>query len=228
MAKRGKKYKSVVEKVVADKEYSVAEAMKLVKELAYTKFDSTLEGHFNVQYKSTQNIRGIVQLPHGTGKKIKILVFAKGDKAEAAKAAGADFVGDDDLIAKVQGGWVDYNFVVATPDMMKEVGKLGQVLGKRGLMPKPKSGTVTNDVKGIIAQLKSGRIEYRSDKTGVVHMAMGKLSFTADQLKENAESAFNAIMKDKPSDAKGDYIVSMYIAGTMSPAVKINIKELRA
>jgi large subunit ribosomal protein L1 len=174
-----------------------------------------------------QNVRGIIQLPHGTGKKVKVLVFAKGEKAEEARAAGADYVGDEDLIQKVQGGWIDFDFVVATPDMMKDVGKLGQVLGKRGLMPKPKSGTVTTDMRGIIAQLTAGRIEYRADKTGVVHVPMGRLSFTAEQLKDNATAALQAILKDKPNDAKGDYVVGMHIAGTMTPAIKVNIKELR-
>ncbi len=227
MAKHGKKYRAAAEKVSSDKEYSLLDAMKILKEVTYTKFDSTLEGHFNIRYKSSQNVRGIVQLPHGTGKKVQILAFAKGAKAEEARAAGADYVGDDDLIQKIQGGWVDFDFVVATPDMMKDVGKLGQILGKRGLMPKPKSGTVTTDMKGIIAQLTSGRIEYRADKTGVVHVPMGRLSFNPDQLKDNAEAVFQAILKDKPSDAKGDYVVGMYVAGTMTPAIKINIKELR-
>ncbi|MCX7632789.1 MAG: 50S ribosomal protein L1 [Turneriella sp.] len=227
MAKHGKKYRSAVAKIEPGKEYSLLDAIKLIKEVSYTRFDSTLEGHFNIRYKSVQNVRGIVQLPHGTGKKVKILVFAKGEKAEEARAAGADYVGDDDLIQKVQGGWIDFDFVVATPDMMKDVGKLGQVLGKRGLMPKPKSGTVTTDIKGIIAQLTAGRIEYRADKTGVVHVPMGKLSFTAEQLRDNAQAVFQTLLKDKPSDAKGDYIVGMYIAGTMTPAVRINTKELR-
>ncbi|MBV6492791.1 MAG: 50S ribosomal protein L1 [Turneriella sp.] len=227
MAKHGKKYRAAAEKINPEKEYSLIDAVKIVKEVSYTKFDSTLEGHFNVKYKSTQNVRGIVQLPHGTGKKVKVLVFAKGEKAEEARQAGADYVGDDDLIQKIQGGWVDFDFVVATPDMMKDVGKLGQVLGKRGLMPKPKSGTVTTDIKGIIAQLTSGRIEYRADKTGVVHVPMGKLSFTPEQMRENAATVFQTILKDKPSDAKGDYVVSMFVTGTMTPAVKINIKEMR-
>lgn len=227
MAKHGKKYRAAAAKVEAGKEYSLAEAIKLVKETSYTKFDGSLEGHFNIRYKSIQNVRGIVQLPHGTGRRVKVLVFAKGEKAEEARNAGADYVGDADLIAKVQDGWIDYDFVVATPDMMKDVGKLGPVLGKKGLMPKPKSGTVTNDVAAIVKELKSGRIEYRADKTGVVHIPMGKMSFTSEQLVENASAAFAAVLKDKPSDAKGDFVVSFYIAATMSPGVKINTKELR-
>ncbi|HRP69240.1 MAG TPA: 50S ribosomal protein L1 [Turneriella sp.] len=227
MAKHGKKYRAAADKIDVDKEYSLLDAVKLLKEVSYTKFDSTLEGHFNVKYKSSQNVRGIVQLPHGTGKKVKILVFAKGEKAEEARQAGADYVGDDDLIQKIQGGWIDFDFVVATPDMMKDVGKLGQVLGKRGLMPKPKSGTVTTDMKGIITQLTSGRIEYRADKTGVVHVPMGRLSFNPEQMKENAATVFQAILKDKPADAKGDYVVSMFVTGTMTPAIRVNIKEMR-
>jgi large subunit ribosomal protein L1 len=227
MARHGKKYRAAAAKINSGSEYSLIDAIKLLQEVSYTKFDSTLEGHFNIRYKSLQNVRGIIQLPHGTGKKVKVLVFAKGEKAEEARAAGADYVGDEDLIQKVQGGWIDFDFVVATPDMMKDVGKLGQVLGKRGLMPKPKSGTVTTDMRGIIAQLTAGRIEYRADKTGVVHVPMGRLSFTAEQLKDNATAALQAILKDKPTDAKGDYVVGMHIAGTMTPAIKVNIKELR-
>ena len=227
MSKHGKKYIEAAKKVDADREYSLAEAVDIIKKISYTKFDSSLEGHFNIKYKSVQNIRGNFQLPHGTGKQIKVLVFAKGEKAEEAKQAGADYVGDSDLIAKVSEGWVDYDFVVSTPDLMKDVGKLGPVLGKKGLMPKPKSGTVTQEVGNIVKELKSGRVEYRADKSGVVHLAVGRLSFSVDQLVANVTSAFASIMKDKPGDAKGDYIVSAYIAGTMTPSVKLNVKEMR-
>jgi len=227
MGKHGKKYNKALEKVNSDKEYSLKEAVDLIKEMATTKFDSSIEGHLNIKYKSLQNVRGIVQLPHGTGRTSRVLVFAKGDKAEEARKAGADFVGDSDMIEKVQGGWVDYEFVVATPDLMKDVGKLGPVLGKKGLMPKPKAGTVTNDVGEIIKQLKSGRVEFKADKTGVVHMALGKLSFDTDKLVENINTAFQIVMREKPTDAKGEYVVSMYLAGTMTPGVKINVKELR-
>jgi len=227
MSKHGKKYIEAAKKVDADREYSLAEAVDIIKKISYTKFDSSLEGHFNIKYKSVQNIRGNFQLPHGTGKQIKVLVFAKGEKAEEAKQAGADYVGDSELIAKVSEGWVDYDFVVSTPDLMKDVGKLGPVLGKKGLMPKPKSGTVTQEVGNIVKELKSGRVEYRADKSGVVHLAVGRLSFSVDQLVANVTSAFASIMKDKPGDAKGDYIVSAYIAGTMTPSVKLNVKEMR-
>jgi large subunit ribosomal protein L1 len=227
MAKHGKKYNKAIEKVNSEKEYTLKEAVTLIKEMASTKFDSTIEGHLNIKYKSLQNVRGIVQLPHGTGRISRVLVFAKGEKAEEAKKAGADFVGDNDMIEKVQKGWVDYEFVVATPDLMKDVGKLGPVLGKKGLMPKPKAGTVTNDVAEIIKQLKSGRVEFKADKTGVVHMALGKLSFDTDKLVENINTAFQVVMREKPTDAKGEYVISMYLAGTMTPGLKINVKELR-
>jgi len=228
MGKHGKNFKSAQEKIEPGKEYSLTEAIEMIQSANYTKFDSTIEGHFNIKYKSMQNVRGSLNLPHGTGKTVKVLVFAKGDKAEDAKKAGADYVGDSELIEKVQGGWVDFDFVVATPDLMKDVGKLGPVLGKKGLMPKPKSGTVTNDVAGIVGQLKAGRVEYRADKTGVVHLGLGKLSFEKEKLSENINMAFQSIFRDKPSDAKGDYVVSVYLAGTMTPSVKLNIKELRS
>lgn len=227
MAKHGKKYNSVVEKIEKGREYLLEDAVRLARETSYTSFDSSVEGHFKIRYKSLQNVRGVVQLPHGTGKDVKILVFAKGDKAEEARSAGADYVGDEYLIEKIQGGWIDFDFVVSTPDMMKDVGKLGPVLGKKGLMPKPKAGTVTTDIAGIVAQLKAGRIEYRADKTGVVHMPMGKVSFDEGQLLENAKTAFQAIMKDKPSDAKGDYVVTFYVAASMGPGIKVSTKELR-
>lgn len=227
MAKRGKKYRAAAEKIEAGKEYPLSEAVSLVKETNVTKFDGTLEGHFKIKYKSMQNIRGNIQLPHGTGKQVKVLVFAKGEKADEAKEAGADYVGDADLIEKIQGGWLDFDFVVATPDMMKDVSKLGPILGRKGLMPKPKAGTVTMDIGPIVKELKAGRVDYKADKTGVVHMGLGKLSFDAGQLADNVKAAFNVLMKDKPTDAKGDYIVSVALAGTMSPGVKLDVKELR-
>lgn len=228
MAKHGKKYNESATKIDREKEYSLSEAIEALKNAQYSKFDSTLESHLNIKYKSMQNVRGSFQLPHGTGKVVKVLVFAKGDKAEEAKNAGADYVGDSDLIEKISGGWIDFDFVVATPDLMKDVGKLGPVLGKKGLMPKPKSGTVTTDVASIVGQLKSGRIEYRADKTGVVHLGIGKLSFDTQKLVENLEAAYKSIMRDKPQDAKGEYVTSVYLAGTMTPSVKINVKEMRS
>ena len=227
MAKHGKNYIAAAKQVDRGEEIVLSQAIAKIQEMAKTKFTSSLEGHFKIGYKSMQNVRGVLQLPHGTGKKVRILVFAKGEKAEEAKAAGADFVGDADLIEKVSGGWTDFEFVVATPDLMKDVGKLGPILGRKGLMPKPKAGTVTNDIKAIIEQLRSGRIEYRADKTGVIHLALGKLDFSAEQLVENATAAFQTILKGKPSDAKGDYIVTFFLAGTMTPSVRIATRELR-
>lgn len=227
MAKHGKKYLEALKKIDREKDYPVSEAVSLAKETNYTKFDGTLEGHFKIKYKSMQNIRGSIQLPHGTGKQVKVLVFAKGEKADEAKEAGADYVGDNDLIEKIQGGWIDFDFVVATPDMMKDVAKLGPILGRRGLMPKPKAGTVTMDIAQIVKELKAGRVDYRADKTGVVHLGLGKLSFDVDKLSDNLKTAYEVLMKDKPSDAKGDYIVSVYVAGTMGPGVKVDLKELK-
>lgn len=227
MTRQGKKIKESYTKVDRSKEYSLSEAVALVKDTNIAKFDATLEGHFKVRYKSLQNVRGVISLPHGTGRQVKVLVFAKGEKAEEAKAVGADYVGDSDLIEKIQGGWIDFDFVVSTPDMMKDVGKLGPVLGKKGLMPKPKSGTVTMDVGNIVKELKAGRLEYRSDKTGVVHIPLGKLSFDSEKLLKNVSTAFATVLRDKPSDAKGDYIETFFIASTMSPGVRINTKELR-
>lgn len=228
MAKHGKRYIEALSKVDRNREYELEEAVELLKEVGQAKFDASVEGHFNMQYKSIQNVRGIVQLPHGTGKQVKVLVFAKGEAAEAAKSAGADYVGDEDLIKKIQDGWIDFDAVVATPDMMKDVGKLGPVLGRKGLMPKPKAGTVTPDPASAVGQLKAGRVEYRADKTGVVHLSVGKVSFSKEQLVENIRAAFGAIMKDKPSDAKGDYVASVYVAATMSPGIRLSSKDLRA
>ena len=227
MGKHGKNYIAAAKQVDRSEEVSISQAIGTIKDLSKTKFVSSLEGHFKIGYKSMQNVRGVLQLPHGTGKKVRILVFAKGEKAEEAKAAGADFVGDADLIEKVAGGWTDFEFVVATPDLMKDVGKLGPVLGRKGLMPKPKAGTVTNELKPIIEQLRSGRLEFKADKTGVIHLPLGKLDFSPEQLVENVTVAFQTILKSKPSDAKGDYIITFFLAGTMTPGVRISTRELR-
>ena len=227
MKVRSKKYKEALSAVNPKKSYTVDESIEILANIQKTSFDSTLEGHFAVSYKNLQNVRGNIQLPHGTGKKVRVLVFAKADKAKEAESSGADYVGDEDLIQKVKDGWLEFDAVVATPDMMKEVGKLGPILGKKGLMPKPKSGTVTLEVASIIKQLKSGRIDFKPDKTGIIHLSLGKFSFSKEKLIENSIASFNSIMRQKPVDAKGDYITSMYLVGTMSPSVKINIKELR-
>lgn len=224
--KRGKKYIQAKEKVDRNKQYLLGDAVELAQVSSYSKFDGSIELSTKINYKSLQNVRGTISLPHGTGKSIKVLVFCKGDKQNEAKAAGADFVGDADLIEKVAGGWTDFDACVATPDMMKDVGKLGPVLGRKGLMPKPKAGTVTTDVTKAVRELKAGRIEYRPDKGGVVHLGIGKVSFAKDKIEENARAVVQALLKDKPSDAKGEYLKSLSLAATMGIGVKVDVKEL--
>jgi large subunit ribosomal protein L1 len=224
--KRGKKITDAKAKVDKTKLYPIDEALSIMKELAFVKFDETVEVAIKVIHKSYQNVRGSVVLPHGTGKEIKVLVICKGDKQKEALEAGADFVGAEDAIEKIKNGWLDFEAVVATPDMMKEVGKLGPILGKKGLMPKPKSGTVTDDVKIAVKELKGGRVEYKADKTGVIHLGVGKLSFEQQKLAENIKSFYGQVVKDKPSDAKGNYIRSFHICSTMGPGIKINYKGI--
>ncbi len=225
--KRSKQYKVACNKVDSGREYDIPNAIALIRELSFTKFDGSLEGHFKISYKSVQSIKGGFLFPHGVGKKVKVLVFAKGDKASDAREVGADHVGDDDLIRKIKDGWIDFEFVVSTPDMMLEVKKLGPTLGKKGLMPKPKSGTVTTDVISAVKKLKSGWLEYKADKNGVIHMGMGKMSFSPEHLQENAWAAYQAIIKEKPSDAKGQYVSSFFLSGTMTPSVKIDLKNIK-
>ncbi len=224
--KHGKRATDAKAKVKRDELYDIEQAVSLMHELKFAKFDETVEASIKLVHKSYQNVRGSVSLPHGTGKQVKVLVICKGDKQKEALDAGADFVGAEDVIEKIKGGWIDYQAVVATPDMMKEVGKLGPVLGKKGLMPKPKAGTVTDDVKGIIKELKGGRVEYKADKSGVVHIGVGKMSFEKTAIVENIKSFYAQIVKDKPSDAKGNYIKSLYICSTMGPGIKINHKGI--
>jgi large subunit ribosomal protein L1 len=224
--KHGKNVVAAKSKVDKRKLYDVSEAVKLMKEVKFAKFNETVEVTVKVVHKSLQNVRGAVTLPNGTGKEVRVLVICKGDKQKEAKDAGADFVGADDVIEKIKGGWLDFDAVVATPDMMKEVGKLGPVLGRKGLMPKPKAGTVTDDVKGIVKELKGGRVEYKADKTGVIHLGVGKISFEDNQIEENVKAFFSQVMKDKPSDAKGNYIKSVHICSTMEPGIKINHKGI--
>lgn len=224
---RGKKYKAVAEKIDPVRTYEPAEAAALMKEVSYSKFDGTVEASIKIGYKSLQNVRGIVRLPHGTGKEVRVLVFAKEDKHAEAKAAGADFVGGTDLVEKIlKENWTDFDACVATPDLMKDVGKLGAILGRKGLMPKPKAGTVTPDVGTAVKNLKSGQIEYRPDKTGVIHLRIGRVSFTPAQIEENLRAAFAAITRDRPSDAKGEYLKSLYISPTMGPAARVNLRAL--
>ena len=224
--KRGKKNTASREKIDKLLLYNLDEAVKLMKETKYANFDETVEISIKVVHKSYQNIRGTASLPNGTGKEKKVLVICKGDKQKEASEAGADYVGAEDIIEKIKTGWIDFDAVVATPEMMKEVGKLGPVLGRKGLMPKPKSGTVTNDIKGILKELKGGRVEYRADKTGVIHMGVGKTSFDDALLIENVRAFYNQIFRDKPSDAKGNYIKSVHICSSMGPGIKINHKGI--
>ena len=206
--------------------YEATEAVALVKKMASAKFDETVEAHLRTGCDgrhAEQQIRGAVVLPHGTGKTVKVLVFAKGTKVDEAQAAGADFVGGEELIPKIQNeGWLDFDVVVATPDMMGVVGRLGRVLGPKGLMPNPKAGTVTMDVAKAISDIKAGKIEYRLDKANIIHVPVGKVSFTEEQLNENFQTLINAIVKAKPAAAKGQYLKSVVIASTMGPGVKIN------
>lgn len=223
--KRGKKYQEVLKKVDRSKSYTLKEAAALTKECSYAKFDETVELAVKLTLKKSQSVRDTVVLPNQFSAQKKVLVFAKGDKAEEARAAGAAYVGDSDLIDQIKGGWMDFDVAVATPDMMKEVGKLGPILGRRGLMPNPKTQTVTNDIKGALAELSKGRVEFRSDKTGVVHLAVGKVSMDADKITENAVAIMSEILRKKPADAKGDYVVSIALSSTMGPGVRVDVKD---
>ena len=223
--KRGKKYQEVLKKVDRSKSYTLKEAAALTKECSYAKFDETVELAVKLTLKKSQSVRDTVVLPNQFSAQKKVLVFAKGDKAEEARAAGAAYVGDSDLIDQIKGGWMDFDVAVATPDMMKEVGKLGPILGRRGLMPNPKTQTVTNDIKGALAELSNGRVEFRSDKTGVIHLAVGKVSMDADKITENAVAIIAEILRKKPADAKGDYVVSVALSSTMGPGVHVDVKD---
>ena len=228
--KRGKKYVEAAKTIDRGTLYDVADAVSLVKKTATAKFDETIEAHIRTGCDgrhADQQIRGAVVLPHGTGKKVRILVFAKDAKAEEAKAAGADFVGGEELIPKIQNeNWFEFDVVVATPDMMGVVGRLGRVLGPKGLMPNPKAGTVTMDVTKAIQEIKAGKIEYRLDKTNIIHVPVGKASFTEEQLADNFQTLIDAIMKARPSTVKGAYLKSVTLTSTMGPGVKLNVAKL--
>ena len=228
--KRGKKYVEAAKLIERGNLYDKEEAVALVKKSAVAKFDETIEAHIRTGCDgrhADQQIRGAVVLPHGTGKKVRILVFAKDAKAEEAKAAGADYVGAEDLIPKIQNeGWFEFEVVVATPDMMGVVGRLGRVLGPKGLMPNPKAGTVTMDVTKAVNDIKAGKIEYRLDKTNIIHVPLGKASFTEEQLADNFQTLIDAIMKAKPAAVKGQYLKSVTLTSTMGPGVKINPAKL--
>ena len=228
--KRGKKYVEAAKTIDRGTLYDVADAVSLVKKTATAKFDETIEAHIRTGCDgrhADQQIRGAVVLPHGTGKKVRILVFAKDAKAEEAKAAGADFVGGEELIPKIQNeNWFEFDVVVATPDMMGVVGRLGRVLGPKGIMPNPKSGTVTMDVTKAIQEIKAGKIEYRLDKTNIIHVPVGKASFTEEQLTDNFQTLIDAINKVRPAAVKGQYLKSVTLTSTMGPGVKINPMKL--
>jgi large subunit ribosomal protein L1 len=230
MAKPGKKYRAAAAKI-EDRPYELKEGLTVVKDLAFAKFDETVEVHMRLGVDprhADQMVRGTIVLPHGTGKTMRVAVIAGGEKIKEAEAAGAEIVGGDDLVEKIAAGFLDFDALVATPDMMKGVGRLGKVLGPRGLMPNPKTGTVTFDVVKAIKEIKAGKVEYRVDKTGIIHAPVGKLSFASDKLLENASSLITAVIKAKPAVAKGKYVKSATICSTMGPGVAIDTTPFSA
>jgi large subunit ribosomal protein L1 len=225
MPKRGKKYQTALEKIDRATLYEPAEALRLVQEAAPAKFDETVEVSVKLGIDvrhADQQVRGAVVLPNGTGKSRKVLVFAKGDKAQEAVDAGADYVGADDMVEKIQGGWMDFEVTVATPDMMSMVGRLGKLLGPRGLMPNPKTGTVTFDIGRAVKEIKAGKIEYRADKTGIIHAPIGKVSFTRESLVENFATLMDVVARAKPAAAKGQYLKSVTVSSTMGPGIRVS------
>ena len=224
MAKKSKNYRAAVEKI-GDSIYAPLEAFEMLKEVSSAKFDETVEAHFRLGIdtrKADQQLRGTVSLPNGSGKTVRVAVFAEGDAARAALDAGADIVGSDDLVADIQAGKMDFDAAVATPDQMSKVGRLGKILGPRGLMPNPKLGTVTPDVAKAINELKGGRVEYRADRYGIAHVILGKTSFTAEQLAQNYGAVYDEVLRMKPSSAKGKYVKSINVASTMSPSIQVD------
>jgi large subunit ribosomal protein L1 len=231
MAQLTKKRKAVISKVDQEKSYALLEAARLVKEISTTKFDSSVDVAVRLGVdprKANQMVRGIVSLPHGTGKTVRVLVLCTPDKEDEARASGADFVGLDDYIEKIKGGWTDVDVIITMPSIMAKVGALGRVLGPRGLMPNPKTGTVTVEVGKAVQEVKAGKIDFKVDKTGIVHAAIGKTSFTEDKLFENARELIQTILKLKPSSAKGIYVRSVYMSSTMSPSVAVDVKSIGA
>ena len=223
--KRGKKYRESVKKYDAAASFELNEALNLVKSMAYAKFDETVDLSVKVNLKKSQSVRDTVVLPNQFRGEKKVLVFCKPEKEKEAQDAGAAFVGADDLIEKIKGGWTEFDVAVATPDMMKDVGKLGMVLGRKGLMPNPKTGTVTFDLKGALAELKKGRTEFRADKTGVVHLAVGKVSMESEMIAENVQAVVTEIKRKRPPDAKGDFIQTVSVSSTMGPGVWVSMKD---
>lgn len=225
MKKHGKKYRAAAEKLDAGRKYDLESGVAKVKEISFAKFDETVELTVWLGVdprKADQLVRGTIVLPHGIGKSKKVLVIAQGDKLREAEEAGADIVGGEDLVNRIKGGWTDFDAVIATPDMMRLVGQLGKVLGPRGLMPNPKTGTVTFDVATAVKETKAGKVEYRVDKTGVIHVGVGKVSFDSDKLRENAKALLDAVVKAKPATAKGKYVKKVNLASTMSPGVLLD------
>ncbi|EAE4059571.1 TPA_asm: 50S ribosomal protein L1 [Listeria monocytogenes] len=229
MAKKGKKYQDALKQIDANKVYTAEEAVELAKKIDFAKFDATVEVAFRLGVdpkKADQQIRGAVVLPNGTGKTQRVLVFAKGEKAKEAEAAGADYVGESEFVEKINQGWIDFDVIVATPDMMGEVGKLGRVLGPKGLMPNPKTGTVTMDVTKAVNEIKAGKVEYRVDKAGNVHAAIGKVSFDAAKLVENFRTVNDVLQKAKPAAAKGTYVKNLSVTTTFGPGIKVDPASL--
>lgn len=229
MVHRSKRMKKIDEMVDPNKTYKLEEAVAIIKKCPPVKFDQSINIALQIGIdpkKSDQQVRGTVSLPHGTGQKVTLVVIAKGEKAKEAEEAGADFVGSDELLEKIKGGWTDFSALIATPDMMRELGKLGKVLGPRGLMPTPKAGTVTTDVARAVKEVKAGKIEFKVDKTGNVNNAIGKLSFDNPQLLDNLRSYLNAVAKSRPASAKGNFFRSLYLSSTMGPGLKIDIQSL--
>jgi len=224
--KRGKKYRDAAAKIDRDKLYTLEEAVRILKEASFAGFDESIEMVLNLNILQKHTVRDTVSLPHGTGKPRRVLVFAKADKAKEAQEAMADHIGDTDLIEKIKGGWFEFDVAVATPDMMKEVGKIGQLLGKRGLMPNPKTQTVTNDISTTVQELKRGRVEFRADKTGVIHLGVGKRSMDENALIENCQALYDSVVSKRPPDLKGEYIRSVYLSTTMGPGIKVDHRAL--
>ena len=225
MAKKGKKFAAALDKVDRSKRYAAKEAIELMKDISFEKFDATVECAIRLNVdprKADQNLRGAIVLPHGTGKTKRVLVFAKGEKAKEAEEAGANYVGEEDMVEKVLGGWLDFDTVVATPDMMAQVGKLGRTLGPKGLMPNPKTGTVTMDVKKAVEEIKAGKVEYRVDKVGNIHVSLGRVSFENEKILENLRVFYDMIIKIKPATSKGVYVQNMSLATTMGPGIKLD------
>src|SRR5437660_10058014 len=225
MKKHGKKYRGAAEKVAVGRKYNLEDAVSKLREIAFAKFDETVELTMWLGVdprKADQLVRGTVVLPHGVGKKVRVLVIAQGEKIKEAEEAGADFVGGEDMVNQIKGGWLDFDAVIATPDMMRLVGQLGKILGPRGLMPNPKTGSVTFDVANAVRETKAGKVEYRVDKTGVIHVGIGKVSFEHAQLPENAQMLLDAVVRAKPSTAKGKYVKKVNLAATMSPGVLLD------